>query len=259
MVQINNAGGIGGHELKLITCNDERRPQQGRRLRPPSGRRGRRRARGRLHRQRRRDHADPRGRPASRGSGRPASPRRAVQRGTATRSPPACWVWPAWARWRPRTGATTVASVELRPPSAGQIAQLVDLALTNQGHDPSTLIKVPPTTTDFSTIAQETSDYDCAVVGTPPQPFLGIAAAGAQLGSTTKYYLRARRPHRPVATQRRRGGRGREDALELPRRRATRSGTRPRSTSATWPTTRTAAGPRSTSRTPGSPTAPSCR
>ena len=83
-------------------------------------------------------------------------------------------------------GCDTVASVNYDLPSAGQIGQLVDIGLASEGHEASTLIKVPPTTTDFSTIAQETSDYDCAVVGTPPQPFLGVAAAGAQLGSETR-------------------------------------------------------------------------
>ena len=86
-------------------------------------------------------------------------------------------------------GCDTVASVNYDLPSAGQISQLVDIGLASQGHEASDLIKVPPTTTDFSTIAQETSEYDCAVVGTPPQPFLGIAASGAQLGSETKYYV----------------------------------------------------------------------
>jgi hypothetical protein len=86
-------------------------------------------------------------------------------------------------------GCDTVASVNFDLPSSGSISQLVDLALTNAGHDPSTLIKVPPTTTDYSAIAQEASDYDCAVVGTGPQQFLGIAAAGASLGSETTYYV----------------------------------------------------------------------
>ena len=52
VVQINNDGGMGGHEVKLITCNDSARPQQGRRLRAPGGRRGRRGDGRRLHRQR---------------------------------------------------------------------------------------------------------------------------------------------------------------------------------------------------------------
>ena len=86
-------------------------------------------------------------------------------------------------------GCEKIASVNYDLPSAGQISQLVDIGIASGGGTTSDLIKVPPTTTDFSTIAQETSEYDCAVVGTPPQPFLGIAASGAQLGSETRYYV----------------------------------------------------------------------
>lgn len=86
-------------------------------------------------------------------------------------------------------GCESVASVNYDLPSAGEIGQLVDIGLASKGGDPSTLIKVPPTTTDFSGIAQEVSDYDCAVVGTPPQALLGIAAAGESLGSETTYYV----------------------------------------------------------------------
>lgn len=86
-------------------------------------------------------------------------------------------------------GCEKIASVNYDLPSAGQIAQLVDLGIASAGGSTSDLIKVPPTTTDFAAIAQQTSEYDCAVMGTPPQPFLGIAAAGAQLGSETKYYV----------------------------------------------------------------------
>jgi ABC-type branched-subunit amino acid transport system substrate-binding protein len=188
VVQINNAGGLGGHELKLITCNDKADPNQA-----------------------------------------AACARQAVDEGVAalvggfTANGDAImpvleaagipWFAPpgisaaelssedsypitsgvlglaGLGQMAAMDGCDDVASVNYDLPSAGQISQLVDLALTNQGHDPSTLIKVPPTTTDFSTIASETSEYDCAVVGTPPQAFLGVAAAGAQLGSTTTYYV----------------------------------------------------------------------
>jgi ABC-type branched-subunit amino acid transport system substrate-binding protein len=86
-------------------------------------------------------------------------------------------------------GCETVASVNYDLPSAGEISQLVDLGLASGGAAASDLIKVPPTTTDFSSIAQETADYDCAVVGTPPQPFIGIATAAQSLGSDTRYYV----------------------------------------------------------------------
>ncbi len=86
-------------------------------------------------------------------------------------------------------GCESVVSVNYDLPTAGPISQLVDLGLASQGGEPSTAVKVPPTTTDFSGIAQEVSDYDCAVVGTPPQALIGIAAAGVSLGSETRYYV----------------------------------------------------------------------
>lgn len=86
-------------------------------------------------------------------------------------------------------GCDDVAAVNYDLPSAGEIAQLVDVGLASGGHEPADLIKVPPTTTDFSSIAQETADYDCAVVGTPPQPFIGVATAAKSLGAETTYYL----------------------------------------------------------------------
>ncbi len=86
-------------------------------------------------------------------------------------------------------GCESVAAVNYDLPTTGQIAQLIDLGLASAGGDASTPIKVPPTTTDFSGIAQEVSDYDCAVVGTPPQALIGIAAAGVSLGSETRYYV----------------------------------------------------------------------
>ena len=188
VVQINNAGGLGGHELKLITCNDSADPNKAADCArqavdegvaalvggftangdaimpileqagipwfgPPGISVGRA-----VQREQLPDHL------RRAGPGRPG---------------------PDGGRGRVRQGRLG----QLRPPLGRADRPAGRPGADQPGHDPSTLIKVPPTTTDFSTIAQETSDYDCAVVGTPPQPFLGIAAAGAQLGSTTKYYL----------------------------------------------------------------------
>ncbi len=188
VVQINNSGGLGGHELKLITCNDSADPNKaadcarqavdqhvaalvggftanGDAIMPILEQAGI-------------PWFGPPGISSAELSSKDSYPLTSGVLGLA-----------GLGQMAAKDGCGKVASVNYDLPSAGQIAQLVDLALTNAGHDKSTLIKVPPTTTDFSTIAQETSDYDCAVVGTPPQAFLGIAAAGAQLGSKTKYYL----------------------------------------------------------------------
>ncbi len=188
VVQINNSGGLGGHELKLITCNDSADPNKAADCARQAVDEGVAALVGGFT-----ANGDaimpileqagipwfaPPGISAAELSSENSYPITSGVLGLA-----------GLGQLAAQDGCDTVASVNYDLPSAGQIAQLVDLALQNQGHDKSTLIKVPPTTTDFSTIAQETSEYDCAVVGTPPQAFLGVAAAGAQLGSETTYYV----------------------------------------------------------------------
>src|SRR4051812_32291670 len=188
VVQINNDGGLGGHELKLITCNDSADPNKaadcarqavdqqvaalvggftanGDAIMPILEAAGI-------------PWFAPPGISAAELSSKDSYPLTSGVLGLA-----------GLGQMAANDGCDKVASVNYDLPSAGQIAQLVDLALTNAGHETSTLIKVPPTTTDFSSLAQDVSDYDCAVVGTPPQPLLGIAAAGAQLGMKTKFYV----------------------------------------------------------------------
>jgi branched-chain amino acid transport system substrate-binding protein len=188
VVQINNDGGIGGHELKLITCNDSADPNKAADCARQAVDEGVAALVGGFT-----ANGDavmpiledagipwfgPPGISAAELSSEDSYPITSGVLGLAGLGQKAA-----------QDGCDTVASVNYDLPSAGQISQLVDIGLASEGHAASDLIKVPPTTTDFSTIAQETSDYDCAVVGTPPQPFLGIAAAGAQLGSETTYYV----------------------------------------------------------------------
>jgi ABC-type branched-subunit amino acid transport system substrate-binding protein len=188
VVQINNAGGLGGHELKLITCNDSADPNKA----ADCARQavdskvaalvGGFTANGDAIMPILEDAGIPWFAPPGISAGELSSsdsyPITSGVLGLA-----------GLGQMAAEDGCDKVASINYDLPSAGAISQLVDLALTNQGHDPSTLIKVPPTTTDFSTIAQEASDYDCAVVGTPPQAFLGVAGAAAQLGAETTYYV----------------------------------------------------------------------
>jgi ABC-type branched-subunit amino acid transport system substrate-binding protein len=188
VVQINNDGGLGGHELKLITCNEGADPNQAAECARQAVEEGVAAMVGGFT-----ANGDaimpileeagipwfaPPGISAAELSSEDSYPITSGVLGLA-----------GLGQMAAEDGCDKVASVNYDLPSAGSISQLVDLGLGSQGHDASALIKVPPTTTDFSTIAQETSEYDCAVVGTPPQPFLGIAASGAQLGSETKYYV----------------------------------------------------------------------
>ncbi len=188
VVQINNNGGLGGHELKLITCNDNADPNAAAECARQAVDEGVSAMIGGFT-----ANGDavmpileaagipwfaPPGISAAELSSEDSYPITSGVLGLA-----------GLGQMAAEDGCDSVASVNFDLPSAGSISQLVDLALTNAGHDASTLIKVPPTTTDYSAIAQEASDYDCAVVGTGPQQFLGIAAAGAQLGSETTYYV----------------------------------------------------------------------
>ena len=188
VVQINNDGGLGGHELKLITCNDNADPNAAAECARQAVDEGVSAMIGGFT-----ANGDavmpileaagipwfaPPGISAAELSSEDSYPITSGVLGLA-----------GLGQMAAEDGCDSVASVNFDLPSAGSISQLVDLALTNAGHDASTLIKVPPTTTDYSAIAQEASDYDCAVVGTGPQQFLGIAAAGAQLGSETIYYV----------------------------------------------------------------------
>ncbi len=188
VVQINNAGGLGGHELKLITCNDSADPNKAADCARQAVDEGVAALVGGFT-----ANGDAI-MPILEAAGIPWFAPPGISSGelsSADSYPITSGVLglAGLGKLAAEDGCEKVASVNYDLPSAGQISQLVDVGLGSEGHEPSALIKVPPTTTDFSTIAQETSDYDCAVVGTPPQPFLGIAAAGAQLGSETKYYV----------------------------------------------------------------------
>ncbi|WP_182481447.1 ABC transporter substrate-binding protein [Nocardioides immobilis] len=86
-------------------------------------------------------------------------------------------------------GCDDVAFVTYDLPTTDQVAGLVDVGRASQGSEPTTQIKVPPTTTDYSSIAQEIADYDCAVMALPSNALVGMSAAGASLGSGTTYYV----------------------------------------------------------------------
>ena len=258
VVQINNDGGLGGHELKLITCNDSADPNKA---------------------------AD--------------CARQAVDEGVAalvggfTANGDAImpileeagipWFGPpgissaelSSANSYPITsgvlglaglgqmaaedGCDKVASVNYDLPSAGQIAQLVDLALTNAGPR-----AVHPD--------QGPADHHRLQHHRAGDQRLRLRRGRHAAAAVPRHRCRrrparqhdqvlrgARRPHRPRGRRtaaRRSRAPSRSRTSRTP---TTRSGTTPRSTSATWPTRRTAAGPGCTSRTPGSPTAPSCR
>ena len=257
VVQINNAGGIGGHELKLITCNDSADPNKATDCARQAVDEGVAAMVGGFT-----ANGDavmptleaagipwfaPPGISAAELSSEDSYPITSGVLGLA-----------GLGQMAAEDGCDKVASVNFDLPSAGSISQLVDLALTNAGPRPL--------------------DAD---QGAADDHRLQLHRAGDQR-------LRLRRGrHRPAAVprHRRRGrparqhhqvlrGPGRSDRRRGPQRRrrrsrarsrsrtsrttTTRSGTRRRSTSATSTTRRTAAGRPSTSPTRGSATGPSC-
>jgi ABC-type branched-subunit amino acid transport system substrate-binding protein len=86
-------------------------------------------------------------------------------------------------------GCKNIASLTYDLPTSASVNQLVSVGVTGAGGTFAKQIKVPPTTTDFSGIAKDVSDYDCVLVGLPPAPFVGIAAAETSLGKSTKFYI----------------------------------------------------------------------
>ena len=258
VVQINNDGGLGGHELKLITCNDSADPNKA---------------------------AD--------------CARQAVDEGVAamvggfTANGDAImpileqagipWFGPpgissaelssensypitsgvlglaGLGQMAAEDGCDKVASVNYDLPSAGQIAQLVDLALTNAG--PRQVHPDQGPADDHRLQHHRPGDQRLRLRrGRHAAAALPRHRGRRRPARQHDQVLRGpRRPQRHRGRERRGGGRGHQVRSRTSRTSTTRSGTTPRSTSATWRTTRTAAGPGSTSRTPGSPTAPSCR
>ena len=213
VVQINNDGGLGGHELKLITCNDSADPNKAADCARQAVDEG---------------VAAMVGGFTANGDaimpileqagipwfGPPGSRRRAVQRGQLPITSGVLGL-AGLGQMAAEDGCDKVASVNYDLPSAGQIAQLVDLALTTAGHDKSTLIKVPPTTTDFSTIAQETT--------TPTAPWsarhrrLHGHRGRRRPARQQDHVLRGpRRPHRHRVRERRGGGRGHQVLSNFP-------------------------------------------
>src|SRR4029079_7059871 len=162
VVQINNAGGIGGHEVKLVTCNDEADPNKAADCAQQAVDEGVAAMVGGFT-----ANGDA-VMPILEAAGIPwfAPPGISAAELSSENSYPitsGVLGLAGLGQMAAQDGCESVASVNYDLPSAGQISQLVDLALQNQGHDKSTLIKVPPTPTDFTSLPADRSDHDCAV------------------------------------------------------------------------------------------------
>jgi len=85
-------------------------------------------------------------------------------------------------------GCTSTSTVLYDVPTAEKAAQLIDAGLAAKGADGADHIKVPTTTTDFSSVAKSAAESDCAVIGLPNDQVVALATAAETLGEDTQYY-----------------------------------------------------------------------
>lgn len=82
-----------------------------------------------------------------------------------------------------------IASVVFDIPTSAAIGGLINAGVTKHGGKPVTEIKVPPTTTDFGSLAAQVGNYDCAIMGIGSQQVAALSLAEASLGKHTTYYV----------------------------------------------------------------------
>jgi ABC-type branched-subunit amino acid transport system substrate-binding protein len=88
-----------------------------------------------------------------------------------------------------KDGCESVATVLYDTPTTGKAVDLINLGLTSAGGEPATNIKVPTTTTDFGSVAKSAGESDCAIAGLPNDQTVAVAKAGESVGVDTRYYL----------------------------------------------------------------------
>ncbi|MCZ4548512.1 ABC transporter substrate-binding protein [Gordonia rubripertincta] len=88
-----------------------------------------------------------------------------------------------------KDGCTSVATVLYDTPTTGKAVDLINLGLTAAGGQPATNIKVPTTTTDFGSVAKSAGEADCAIIGLPNDQTVAVAKAGESVGVDTRYYI----------------------------------------------------------------------
>lgn len=73
-------------------------------------------------------------------------------------------------------------------PTAEKAVGLINMGIASGGGKPAKHIKVPTTTTNFSAVAKSAGESDCAIIGLPNDQIAALAAAGAAQGEDTRYY-----------------------------------------------------------------------
>lgn len=87
-----------------------------------------------------------------------------------------------------RDGCTSISTVQYDSPATGHSTDLINLGIKNAGGKPATVIKVPTTTTDFTSVAKSAGESDCAILGLPNDQVVAVAKAGESVGVNTRYY-----------------------------------------------------------------------
>jgi ABC-type branched-subunit amino acid transport system substrate-binding protein len=87
-----------------------------------------------------------------------------------------------------KDGCTSISTVQYDSPATGHSTDLINLGIKNAGGQPATVIKVPTTTTDFTSVAKSAGESDCAILGLPNDQVVAVAKAGESVGVDTRYY-----------------------------------------------------------------------
>ncbi|KAA1394218.1 ABC transporter substrate-binding protein [Aeromicrobium ginsengisoli] len=88
-----------------------------------------------------------------------------------------------------KDGCKTIATVLYDVPTAVSAATLIANGVKAGGGAKPTDIKVPTTTTDFASVAKQIGEVDCAILGLPNDQIVATAVAGKSVGVKSRYYL----------------------------------------------------------------------
>lgn len=186
-ITINNAGGINGHKVELISCNDGNDPNTASECARQAVDEGVTAVIGGF---------TTNGTaivPILEKAGIPwiGGPGLAAEELTSKVSFPLISGAPAFAAIGARTvadGCESTAMVLYDVPTALKAVDLINLGIASEGGDEGIHIKVPTTTTNFSAVAKSAGEADCAIIGLPNDQTAALAAAGAAQGEDTRYY-----------------------------------------------------------------------
>lgn len=86
-------------------------------------------------------------------------------------------------------GTTYSVASQTGSEASDELALLVNEGMVAAGGEEPEIIRVPQVVSDFSGVAEQINGADCVVISAPPAVVTGIAAANASLGATPQYYI----------------------------------------------------------------------